>query len=326
MPGDGAMGGLIFSDAVGGHQYGGHHGQRSKGGGNHVAHHIAIVILAGPDVPSLRTDHPGYRVINEGVEIRQPQLLKSGPAALEFLLKDLFELSVIDLGNGVLGGEPQILPGIDGVLEAGAGEGPDGRLLVVGSLPEGWAVYLLHGDGLLFRAVIAAEGHGAGTGLPGNEVHTFVDIAVGVPGDGNRLLPVFHHRLDGVDADGGAEHGAVQDGADGAVRTFPHLRQLGIFLHSLLVGGNGGALHRNAVFLGSIGGVHRHLVPGLIAVEQAQVVILGFQIHERKNQFFFYHRPQNAGHFIPVHLYKRGGHFDLFHGYLLFSCRSRAVR
>ena len=44
------------------------------------------------------------------------------------------------LGDGVFGGEPQVLPGVDGVLEAGAGEGADGSVLVELALEDAGAL------------------------------------------------------------------------------------------------------------------------------------------------------------------------------------------
>ena len=132
-------------------------------------------------------------------------------------------------------------------------------------------------------------------------------------GDGDGLFPVLHHGVDAVDEDGGPEHGAVQNGADGAVGAFPHLGQLGIFLHALLVGGDGGALHGHAQAAGGVGGVHGDLVLGLVAVQQAQVIILGLQVHEGQDQLILDHPPQNAGHFVAVHLHQGGNHLDFFH-------------
>src|SRR5699024_11491949 len=93
-------------------------------------------------------------------------------------------------------------------------------------------------------------------------------------------------RLDAVDHDGGAEYGAVQHGADGAVGALPHLVQL-VLVHPLGVGGDGGALDRHAVLLVGQGGVHRHLVAGGVPVVQAQVIILDLEVHTAKDQGLF---------------------------------------
>ena len=110
----------------------------------------------------------------------------------------------------------------DGILEAGLGERADARFLVVLTLEDGRAVDLLDEDGLLL-AGHAAEGHGALAGLGGVHVHALVHVAVGMTGDGDGLFPVLYDGMDGVDADGRAEHGAVQNGANRAVGALPHL-------------------------------------------------------------------------------------------------------
>ena len=267
MAGDSAVSGLEFHGAVRSHQHGGHHGETPESGGDHVTHDVAVIVLAGPDVAALAADDPGHGVVDEGVEVGQTQLFKLRLVpGLVLLFKDLLEVPVVDLSDGVLGGEPQVLLGVDGVLETGPGEGTDGGILVVGALPHGGTVHLLDYHGLLFTRD-TPEGHGALTRLVSVEIHALVHVAVGVTGDSDGLFPVLHHGLDGVDQDGGAEHSTVQNGADGAVGALPHLRQLGILLHALLVGGDGGALNRHSVFPGGVGGIHRHLVLGLIAVQ-----------------------------------------------------------
>ena len=69
MLGDSAVSGLEFGSAVGGHQDGGHHSQGAESGGDHVAHDIAVVVLAGPDVAAFAADDAGNGVVNEGVEV-----------------------------------------------------------------------------------------------------------------------------------------------------------------------------------------------------------------------------------------------------------------
>src|SRR5699024_7204206 len=108
------------------------------------------------------------------------------------------------------------------------------------------------------------------------------------------LGPAGDVGVDALHQDGGPEHGAVQHGADGAVGGFPHFLEV-IFLHAGGVGGDGGALDGNAVFFGGVGGINGHLVVGFIAVGQAQVVILGFQIHIGEDEGVLNHLPQDAG-------------------------------
>ncbi len=130
----------------------------------------------------------------------------------------------------------------------------------------------------------AAEGHGALAGLVGGKAHGFIDVAVGVAGDGDGLFPVAHDRLDGIEQDRRAKDRAVQDGADGAVRAFPHLSQLRVLGHPLGIRRDGRALDGHAVFSRGQRRVDGDLILRLVAVQQAKVIILGLQLDERADQ------------------------------------------
>jgi hypothetical protein len=62
--------------------------------------------------PSLRIDARD-RIVDQRVEIGDAGLFKIGPVGriVEFL-KDILEMMVIGLGDGILGGKPQILNGV----------------------------------------------------------------------------------------------------------------------------------------------------------------------------------------------------------------------
>ena len=310
--GDGAVGGLKLRGAIGRHQHGGHHGQGAEGGGHHIAHHVTIIVLASPNKAALAADDPSYSIVNECVEIGNAQLLKIGLVVFKFFFKHPFERAVVNLGDGILGGEPQVLPRVDGVLEAGTGKRTDALFLVVSALPYGGTIYLLHGQ-RFFLAIFALEGQGSRTGFAGVHIHALIHITISVTGNGNGLFPVFHHGMDGVDENGGAEHRAVQNGADGTVGTFPHLGELGIFLHALTIGSNGGALDGHAQALGGIGSVHGDLILSLVAVQQTQIIVLSFQVHKGQDQIILDHLPQHTSHFIAVHLHQWRCHSDFIH-------------
>ena len=308
-----AVGRLELHRPVRGHQHRGHHCQGSEGRGDHVAHDIAVVVLQGPDEAAFRPYRPGDRVVDEGIEIRQapaPELrLVMG---LVLLLEDLLERAVVDLGDRVLGGEPQILLRVQGVLETAPGESADALLRVVLGQPYRRALGHVHVQGL-GPAALPGEGEHGGAGLVRAQVHRLVHVAVGVTGHGDGGLPSLDHGLQEGQDDGGPEGGAVQDGADRAVGGPPHLRELGILLHALFVGCDGSALDSDAQPLRSVGGVQRDLIFRLVAVEEAQVVILRLQVHEGEDQLLLDPRPQDPGHLVPVHLHQRNLHPDLVH-------------
>ena len=55
------------------------------------------------------------------------------------------------------------------------------------------------------------------------DLRIFIDIAIGMTGDGDGLGPILHIGHDPLDQDGRPEHGSVQDGADSAIGALPHL-------------------------------------------------------------------------------------------------------
>ena len=135
--------------------------------------------------------------------------------------------------------------------------------------------------------------------------------------NGNGLGPVLDIRNDTVYEDGCAEYRTVKNGTDGSVGALPHFLQV-ILLHTGAVGGDGCALDCNAVLEGCICGIYGYTVVGCISVLQTEIVILCLQIHKRKNQLILDHLPEDSGHLISVHLYKRGCHFNFVHSFFPF--------
>ena len=278
---DRAVRGLKFCRAVRRDEHGGHHGERAERCGHHIAHHVAVIILAGPDEAALAMLMTRNGVVDQRVEIPQAKRLELRPIALlVFFFKNALERAVIDLGNGILGGEPEILLRINGILEAGPRERADAAFLIVFALEDGGAVGFLDENGLL-PAGCALEGHGAFAGLVRLKAYGLIHVAVGMAGDRDRLFPCAHDRLDRVQQNGRTEDRAVQNGTDGPVRAFPHLGQLRIFGHSLRVRRDRRAFDGHAVFSGRQRRVDRDLIARLVAVQQAEIVILGLEVDKR---------------------------------------------
>ena len=131
-------------------------------------------------------------------------------------------------------------------------------------------------------------------------------------GNGDRLGPVLHIGHDSFYQNGRPEYGSVQNSADGAVGTLPHLFQV-IFFHPGSIGGDSGALYGHAVLQRGIGRVHRNLVIRGIAVLQTQVIVLCLEIDIGKQQLILYHLPEDPCHFVAVHLHQGSRHFYLLH-------------
>ena len=139
-----------------------------------------------------------------------------------------------------------------------------------------------------------------------------VHIAVRMTGNGDGLLPGAHRGLNAFHHDRCTKNSAVQNGADRSIGALPHFLQI-IFCHTGSVGGDGGTFNCNTVFFRCQRGIHRHLIVGLIAVLQTQIIILCFQINIRQQQLVLDDFPQDTGHLISVHFHKRGGHCNLVH-------------
>ena len=269
----GSVGGLVFIVAVRGYQDRGHHGQGAESRGYHVAHDVSVVVLAGPDVTALGFHDTGYGVVNQGVEIGDSGSFKFfSILAVENLLEDILEGMVIFFGNGILCGEPEVLFCIQGIVEAASGKAFNGLIDIVHALYDARAGEVVN----QFPALGTIHGRVNQLHLSRTRylhLRTLVDIAVGMSGNGDGFLPVLNTWFDSLYYNRGAEHGTVQDGADGSVGALPHFLQV-VFLHAGGVGGDGGTFNSHAVLFGGIGGINGYLVVSLIPVFQSKVIVL----------------------------------------------------
>ena len=115
-----------------------------------------------------------------------------------------------------------------------------------------------------------------------------------------------------------AEDDAAEDVADRAVRRPPHLLQAEL-LDPGLVRGDRRALDADAVLLDGVGGVDRHLVVGLVAVLDRQVVVLEVDVEVRQDQLLPDLLPDDPGHLVAVELDDRVVDLDLRHRPALLS-------
>jgi hypothetical protein len=137
-------------------------------------------------------------------------------------------------------------------------------------------------------------------------------IPKAVTGDHDGLIPVLHDPRDVRADDRLAEDRPVQDVSDGPVRRRVHPFQPEL-LHPGLVGGDGGALDRNPVFLGGLGRFERNLIVGGVPVLDAKVKVLEVDVEVGQNQLLADLLPDDPGHLVPIHLDDRVFHSDLRH-------------
>ena len=128
--------------------------------------------------------------------------------------------------------------------------------------------------------------------------------------DRDRFFPGPYIGLDAFYRNRCTENSAVEDRPDRCIGTFPHLGEV-VFFDTSCVRRDGCALDSNTVFLCRFSGIDRYLVACLFAVFKAEIIILGFKVDKRCEKAVLDLLPHNTGHFIAVHLYKRGCHSDL---------------
>ncbi len=134
--------------------------------------------------------------------------------------------------------------------------------------------------------------------------NVLVNISISMTCDRDGLFPRPHGGADAVQEYRGPEDCPVKYGPNSPVRTLPHLLQ-SVFFDSLLIGGYRGAFDRHTIYFCRLRGLHRYPVVSLIAFLKSQVIVFSLQVNMRFKQYLLDLGPDNAGHFIPVHLHQR---------------------
>ena len=214
---------LILIISIWGNQNRSHHGKRTEGRGNHIAHYIPVIILARPDITALRLHHPRHGIINQRIEI-------SNSRRLEFLfifrfknlLKKIFKSMVILLRNRILSRKPEILLNIQRIIKAASRKALNGRFYIMLSLNNARTVKFKN---RLFRlrTVRCRKYQLRFSGSGYFHFHIFIYIPISVPGNGNRFFPVFDTWFYSFYFNRRTEHRTVQNRPDRTVGTFPHL-------------------------------------------------------------------------------------------------------
>lgn len=274
---------------------------------------LGELTLHGDEHAAVRLDHLRDHVVDETVLVPQALGLELLPVVLLVnLLEDVLEAAVVLLEDGVLGGHVHGQLEGEGVLEGGVGEAGDALGRVVLRLRHAALrrlVELEHLDSLRLAA-LGREDHLQLAWAVDHLVLGTVLVAEGVAADDDGFLPAGHEAGHSRDDDGLAEDGAAKVVADGAVGGQPHLLELEL-LNALLVGRDGGALDAHAVLLDGLGGIEGDLVVGLVAVGQAQIVVLEVDVEVRVDELVLDVRPDDAGHLVAVQLDDRVLDLDL---------------
>ena len=124
---DGAVRGLgLHRLAVGSQQHAGHQAERAEALCRRVGLHVAVVVLARPQVAARPLERGRHHVVDQAVLVGELPLVELGlELRVEHVLEDVLEAAVVDLEDGVLGRQVDRIVADQPVVEGGTGEVAD---------------------------------------------------------------------------------------------------------------------------------------------------------------------------------------------------------
>ena len=298
--------------AVGRHQHRGHQAQRAIALRHRVRLHVAVVVLARPDVAAGPFERRRHHVVDQAMLVGEAKSLELGREfGVEHFLEDVLEAPVIGLQNRVLGGQVHGVLAQDAVVQRGAGEIADRIVEVVHRHRNAGGRELE--DFLLDHRAVVAFKLDRQAALAGHlEIGRAILIAVSMAANHDRQGPTRNKARHVLADDRLAENCAAKDVADRAIGRLPHLLEAE-FLHARLVRRNGRALHGHAIFLGGFSRINRDLVVGLVAALDREIVIFQVNVEIGMDQLILDKLPDDAGHLVAVHFNDGIGDLDLAH-------------
>src|SRR6185437_6097835 len=313
VSGDRSVRGLGFhSPSIRRQQDACHQAERAETLSDGVGLHIAIVVLARPDIAATPFERARHHVVDQPVFIGDAELFElGGEFGLEHLLEDVLEAAVIGLENRVLGREIDRPFAHDPIGHRGARELAKGFSEIVHRQRDAWAGRLE--DVMLdHRAVVSDELDRQLAFSGKEEIGGAILIAIRMTPDDDRFRPAWDKARHVLADDGLAEDDAAQDVADRSVGRLPHLLELE-FRDAGLVGRDGGAFDADADALDRFGGIDGHLVRGRIAMLDPEIVIFQLDVEIGQDQLVANERPDDAGHLVAIEFDDGIGNLDLVH-------------
>jgi len=175
-------------------------------------------------------------------------------------LEGVDEKTIVLLEDCVLAGQLQWEVSVEGIAETGASKSFHGFVSVehthvdtsveIGNVLNGRCATIFRGESDI-----------NGTRLGDNIVLAAVLITESVSSDNNWLSPAWNATGDVGDNNRFSEDSAIEDVSDGTVGASPHLLEVELF-DTALIGGDGGALYGNLMFLGGVSRVDCDLIVG----------------------------------------------------------------
>src|SRR6516162_9514795 len=313
MPRHRAMGRLGFDHfAVRRGQHRSHQAKRAIALRDSVRLHVAIVILASPNIAARPFQRCRDHVVDQPMlvgELFFRELVLE--LRVEHFLENILEPAVIDFDDRILGREIERVATVERVIHRCAREIAD-RVVEIVHRHGDAAAGELEDFAFDFLAVVANESEIELALARHPKIGGAVLVAEGVAADDDRLGPARYQPRHVLADDRLAEDYAAENVADGAVWRAVHVMQIE-FLHSRFVRCDGGAFDCNADLLGRFGRVDRDLVAGFVALLYAEIEIEQIDIEIRINELFLDVFPNDPGHLVAVHFDDWIGDFDLLH-------------
>ena len=309
--------------AVRGHEHARHQAEGTEALRDGIRLHVAVVVLAGPDVAAVPLERGCDHVVDETVLVGEAfGFVLVLVLLFEHLGEDVLEPSVIGLEDRVLRAQVHRVVAHQAIVEACAGETGDGIVEVVLHLRHTGTGVVVHHVLDRFGTVLRGEGDGEAAGAGHAEVRRLVLVAERVAGDNDRLGPAGHQARDVGDNDRLTEDRAAEDIPDGPVGGAVHALE-SEFLDSCLVRRDCGALDAHVLALDRLRRVDRHLVVGGVAVEDAQIVVIQVDVQVGEDEPVLDLFPDHAGHLIAVKFDDGALDCNLRHAFLLGDVQIR---
>ena len=231
-------------------------------------------------------------------------------------MEDVFETTVVGLQNRVLRREiNRVIPGKT-IVERCPREIADRLIEVIHCHRNATAGCLEDLEALGFGAISGLEANRQRSRAVKDKVRCPVLVTKRVTANNNRLVPTRNQPRDVGNDDGLAENHSAQDVANGSIGAAPHLLEAKLF-DSRLVRSNGCALDANPVLLDGVSGIDGDLVIGLVALFDAEVVVLERQIEVRVNEAVLDELPNDARHFVAIEFNDNALNLNFFHSFVL---------
>ena len=200
---------------------------------------------------------------------------------------------------------------LEGEFEAAVSELLNTLISIVhGQAYSSLTLIVVHLSPLLF-STLSSEDNLKSPRLVNCKVSGFVLISECMSANYDRFLPSRDQPRNILDDDGFSKDCSVEDVADSAVWTLPHLFKSELF-YTGLIRGDGGAFDTYFILFDSFGSLNGYFVLSSITVLHAEVIISNSEVEEGEDEFILDGFPYNSGHFIAVH-------FDDWIDYLYFS-------